>query len=135
MSGPAAESVSLILLVLTLLAAVVRPFGWTEAVTAVPAAALLVLLGVVPVDAAVATLRHIAPTVAFLAAILLLGHLCADAGVFHYLGSTAGRITRGSPRRLLILVVGVAAGVTVTLTLDATVVLLTPVVLVTAGQL
>ena len=49
--------------------------------------------------------------------------------MFDYLGELAGRASRGQPRRLLFLVVVLAAGVTATLTLDATVVLLTPVVL------
>ena len=76
-------------------------------------------------------LREIGPTVGFLAAILVFGHLCAEAGVFDYLGTLAARASGGRPRRLLVLVVALAAVVTATLTLDATVVLLTPVVLAT----
>jgi arsenical pump membrane protein len=45
----------------------------------------------------------------------------------------AGRLSGGSPRQLLRLVFAVASVVTAVLSLDATVVLLTPVVLVTAG--
>jgi arsenical pump membrane protein len=135
LSGAAAESVAVVLLVASLLFAVLRPRDLPEAVVAVPAAGLLVLLGVVSPGQAGDALRQIGPTVGFLAAILVFGHLCAEAGVFAYLGAVAARASRGDPRRLLVLVVALAAGVTATLTLDATVVLLTPIVLATARTL
>jgi arsenical pump membrane protein len=134
-SGASAEVVAVVLLLAALGFAVVRPRGLSEAVVAVPAAALAVLVGVVPARAAGDALRDIGPTVAFLAAILVFGHLCAEAGVFAYLGDRAAQASRGDPRRLLILVVGLAAVVTATLTLDATVVLLTPIVLATTRRL
>jgi arsenical pump membrane protein len=130
-----AEVVALVLLAASLAFAVVRPRGLSEAVVAVPAAALIVALGIVPLHAAGDTLRTIGPTVGFLAAILVFGHLCADAGVFEYLGARAAGSSRGDPARLLALVVALAAAVTATLTLDATVVLLTPVVLTTTARL
>jgi arsenical pump membrane protein len=108
---------------------VVRPRGVTEAAVAVPAAALLVAAGIVPLPAAGAVLARFGPTVLFLAGILLFGHLAAAAGVFRYLGALAARAGRGRPVRLLTVVVAVAAAVTVVLTLDATIVLLTPVIL------
>jgi arsenical pump membrane protein len=134
-TGPGAEVVAVVLLVASLAFAVVRPRGLTEAVVAVPAAGLVVALGIVPLHDAGSTLRAIGPTVGFLAAILVFGHLCAEAGVFSYLGGVAARASHGRPRRLLALVVALAAGVTATLTLDATVVLLTPVVLATTTRL
>jgi arsenical pump membrane protein len=130
-----AEAVAVVLLVLSLVFAVVRPRGLSESVVAVPAAVVVVLLGIVSVDEAGDTLKRIGPTVGFLAAILVFGHLCADAGVFDYLGTRAATLSRGDPRRLLLLVVGLAAAVTATLTLDSTVVLLTPVVLRTVAAL
>jgi arsenical pump membrane protein len=133
--GAAAETLAIVLLVLTLAVAVLRPRGLSEAVVAVPAAVVLVASDVVPWDAATQRLREIGPTVGFLAAILVFGHLCAEAGVFDYLGSLAARASHGSAPRLLALVVAIAAGVTAVLTLDATVVLLTPVVLTTAARL
>lgn len=135
MHGAAAEAAAVVLLVATLAFAVLRPRGLSEAVVAVPAAVLIVLLGVVPLSAVGDTLDRFGPTVGFLAAILLFGHLCAEAGVFDYLGSRAARASGGGARRLLLLVVVLAALVTATLTLDATVVLLTPVVLTTAARL
>ncbi|SHG56086.1 arsenite efflux membrane protein ArsB [Jatrophihabitans endophyticus] len=135
MTGATAEVVAAVLLVLSLGFAVLRPRGITEAAVAVPAAVLVVLLGIVPGHAALDTLRGFGPTVAFLAAILVFGHLCAEAGVFTYLGATAARLSGGDPPRLLGMVVALAAATTATLTLDATVVLLTPVVLATAARL
>jgi arsenical pump membrane protein len=134
-TGALAETVAVPLLVLSLLFAVARPLGLAEALVAAPAAALAVALGIVPLDSARQTLREIGPTVGFLAAILVFGHLCAEAGVFEYLGERAAHASRGVPRRLLALVVALAAVVTATLTLDATVVLLTPVVLATTARL
>lgn len=113
--------------------AVVRPRGLPEAVVAVPAACLVVVVGILPWHSALHELGTLAPTVGFLAAILLLGHLCADEGVFAAAGSLMARAARGSPRRLLGLVFVVGAGVTAVLSLDATVVLLTPVVFATAS--
>ncbi len=135
MHGAAAESIAVVLLVGTLAFAVLRPRGLTEAIAAAPAAALVVALGIVPWHDAVDTIERFGPTVGFLAAILVFGHLCAEAGVFEYLGARAARASRGDPRRLLALIVALAAGVTATLTLDATVVLLTPVVLSTVHRL
>jgi len=134
-SGATAETVAILALVAALAFAVLRPRGLTEALVALPAAALVVGLGVVSVHQAGDALHRIGPTVGFLAAILVFGHLCAEAGVFDYLGAVAARASGGNPRRLLALVVVLAALVTATLTLDATVVLLTPVVLSTVATL
>jgi arsenical pump membrane protein len=134
-SGAGAEALAVLLLFASLAFAVLRPRGLPEALVAVPAAALLVLVDAVPFDAARDRIEEIGPTVGFLAAILVFGHLCAEVGVFRYLGGLAARASGGRPARLLALVVGLAAAVTATLTLDATVVLLTPVVLATTARL
>ena len=73
--------------------------------------------------------RTLAPTLGFLAAVLVLGHLCAREGLFDAAGRLLAGRSGGSARRLLALVFALAAGVTAVLGLDATVVLLTPVVL------
>ena len=135
MHGAPAETIAVAILAASLLVAVARPLGIGEAVVAVPGAALVVGLGLISGHAALDRLRVIGPTVGFLAAILVFGHLCAEAGVFGYLGAVAARSSGGRPRRLLALVVVLAAAVTAVLTLDATVVLLTPVVLSTVRRL
>ncbi|MHA3703511.1 SLC13 family permease [Jatrophihabitans sp. YIM 134969] len=130
-----AEVVGLLVLVVVLAGAIRRPFGLNEAVFGVPAALLVVLVGVVPRDDALDRIGSLTPTVLFLAGILAFGHLCAEEGVFDYLGAVTGRASGGRSRRLLLLTVLLAAAVTTVLTLDATVVLLTPVVLRTVQRL
>jgi len=128
-------AVSLVLLVGVLGFAVVRPRGLPEVVGAVPAALVTVIAGLVPWRDAVRELVDLGPTVGFLAAVLLLAYLADRAGVFRFAGAVAARWSGGSPRRLLGLVFAIAAVVTAALSLDATVVLLTPVVFATASAL
>lgn len=105
---------------------------WSEAMVAVPAAGLLVASGTVQTGEALHEVRGLLPVVGFLAAILLLAGLCDDEGLFRAAGGWAARSSMGDPRHLLGRVFLVAAGTTAILSLDATVVLLTPVVLETA---
>ncbi len=98
---------------------------------AVPAAGLLVAMGAVPMGAALDEIRSLLPVVGFLAAILVLAGLCDDEGLFRAAGGWAARSSMGDPGHLLGRVFLVAAGTTAILSLDATVVLLTPVVLET----
>ena len=136
MTDAPAELLSLLLLAGCLLAAVLRPKRLPEALVAVPAAVLLLGLGVVSRDAAGEELRRLLPVVVFLALILVLAHLADVEGVFTALGARLARAGRRGPGRLLVATTVVAAAVTAALSLDATAVLLTPVVLaasVTAG--
>jgi arsenical pump membrane protein len=134
-TGTAAAVASLILLAATLVFAMVRPRGWPEAVAAVPLAGVALLLGLAPPAEAGQRVVEILPTMGFLAAILLVSHLAAKDGVFSWLGTRLAELCLGRPRRLLVLTFAAAAGVTAILSLDATVVLLTPVVLATAEGL
>ncbi|MHA0289334.1 SLC13 family permease [Mycobacterium sp. C3-094] len=115
--------------------ALLRPHGWPEAVVAVPAAALVIVTGAIDWPGAWAEISELAPVVGFLAAVLVLARLCDDEGLFHATGVLMARATSGGQHRLLLSVFGVSAAVTAILSLDATVVLLTPVVLATARTL
>ncbi|HEY6789079.1 MAG TPA: SLC13 family permease [Trebonia sp.] len=115
--------------------AVIRPRDWPEAVAAVPAAVLVTVTGAIPARDALAEARRLGPVIGFLAAVLVLAQLCADEGLFQAAGTWMARASGGQPRRLLALVFAVAAVTTAVLSLDATVVLLTPVVFATAARL
>ena len=135
LNAAAGETISLIALLALLAWAVTRPRGWPEAVAAVPAAAVLVAARAIPVSAAVAEARRLGPVIGFLAAILVLARLCDDDGLFRACGGWMARTSAGRPRRLLAQVFVTAAVTTAVLSLDATVVLLTPVVFATAAKL
>lgn len=79
-------------------------------------------------------LGTLAQVIAFLVAIMVLAQACADEGVFEVLGGRMARIAGGSSTRLLAWSVGLAAVVTVVLSLDATVVLLTPVLIAASAS-
>lgn len=106
-----------------------------QAPVAVAAAAAVVGTGAVSWQDAVREVNELAPVVGFLAAVLVLARLCDDEGLFHAAGVLMARATSGGQTRFLASVFAIAAMVTAVLSLDATVVLLTPVVLATARML
>ena len=134
-TGAAAEVCALAALAIALGGAVSRPRGLPELIFAAPVTVILVVGQVETIHQAWSAVRSLVPTVTFLALILVFGHLCAEVGVFDYLGSVAASASGGRPGRLLMIVVALAAAVTAVLTLDATVVLLTPVILRTVRRL
>jgi arsenical pump membrane protein len=115
--------------------AVARPRLLSESLVALAGAAVLVATGAAGVHEARHALSELDSTVGFLAALLVLAEGCRREGLFAAIGSLLAARARGSAHRLLALVFAVAAVVTVVLSLDATVVLLTPIVFVTASQL
>jgi arsenical pump membrane protein len=104
-----------------------------EALVGVVTAGVVVLSGSLPFTEVAEQVEPLLPVVAFLAAILVVGGLCAAEGVFAAVGVLLSRLGRHRPRRMLLLVFAAAAVTTAVLSLDATVVLLTPVVAAAAA--
>jgi len=119
----------------TLAVAVARPPWLPEAVTAVVAAVVLIAAGAVSIDRTRQALGDLATTIGFLAALLLVGDGCRREGLFDALGTLMARRSQDSPRRLLALVFIVASSITAAISLDSTIVLLTPVVFATVTRL
>ncbi|RYI80737.1 MAG: arsenic transporter, partial [Acetobacteraceae bacterium] len=107
---------------------ILRPFAWPEYVWAVAGAALLVLLGLLPVAAALAGVARGTDVYLFLIGMMLLAELARQEGLFDWLAARAARLAKGSATRLFTLVFGVGTLVTVFLSNDATAVVLTPAV-------
>ena len=131
----AAEAISVAMLALVLGFAVMRPWGWGEAVAAVPAAILVIAVGAISPHRALVEAERLGPIIGFLAAVLILAQLCQDEGLFRACGDWMARGAAKRPTRLLTRVFIVASVTTAVLSLDATVVLLTPIVFATAARL
>ncbi len=129
------EATAVVVLALSLAAAVTGPRWAPDWAVAVLGALGLVALGVISVAGARHALASFGPTIGFLAALLVLGDGCGRSGLFEALGSAMAIASKGRPKRLLALVFAAAAGTTAVLSLDATIVLLTPIVFATAAGL
>jgi arsenical pump membrane protein len=122
------------LLAAALVAAVTRPRWAPEAGVAAAGALIVIAAGTLPAGPARAVAARLLPVLGFLAAVLVLGMLCERAGLFSAAGERLGQAGAGRPVRLLTGVFGLASVTTAVLSLDTTVVLLTPVVHETASR-
>lgn len=129
------EAAALVVLAACLAAAITRPRWAPDWAVAAVGALLLVAVGVLSLHGARSAVSDLGPTVGFLAALLVLADGCRRAGVFEALGAGMALGARGRPSRLLAMVFLAAAVTTAVLSLDATVVLLTPIVFATAARL
>lgn len=129
------EAVSLVALIAILTAAVARRRWAPDWLVSVAGAAAVVSVGALSVPGLRTELGALGPTVGFLAALLVLADGCRRAGLFDALGGLMATGARQRPPRLLAIVFATAAITTAVLSLDATIVLLTPVVFATAARL
>lgn len=125
---PVLHGVPLVGLVALLVTAYRHPSGRTEALVGILAAGATVTSGLLTGGQVADVLRHLGPVMAFLATILVVADICAQAGVFTAAARRVVALSGGRPAWLLTGVFLLAAAVTTVLSLDATVVLLVPVV-------
>jgi arsenical pump membrane protein len=113
---------------------IVRPFRWPEAIWAVSGAALLLLCGLLPTQAAIHALAKGVDVYLFLIGMMLLSETAREQGLFDWLAATAARHARGSTQRLFLLIYGTGIVTTTFLSNDATAVVLTPAVYAAAQK-
>jgi Na+/H+ antiporter NhaD/arsenite permease-like protein len=90
--------------------------------------------GLLPARSAGDAMHRVLPLLAFLGSVIVLAELTSRAEVFDVVASRLARAGRGSYGVLFVLCVGFASITTVTLNLDTTAVLLTPVMLALANR-
>ncbi|MFI9202295.1 SLC13 family permease [Streptomyces sp. NPDC053048] len=95
---------------------------------------LCLATGLLPAAPAGEAMVRIAPLLAFLGTVIVLAELTSRAGVFDVVAAWVARAGRGSYPVLFVLCVVFASVTTITLNLDTTAVLLTPVMLALAGR-
>lgn len=130
---PPLDVVPVVALLVLLATAYRHPRARTELGVGLAAAAATLATGILDLDEVEATLRHLGPVVLFLVTILVVADVCARAGIFAAAAARIRSASGGSPVRLFTGVFLLAAAVTAVLSLDATVVLLTPVVVAAAA--
>ncbi|HEY6497971.1 MAG TPA: SLC13 family permease, partial [Streptosporangiaceae bacterium] len=135
LTGAPAEALSAVLLAIILVTAVTRPRWLPDSVAAVAGAVIVIAAGVLPLASARSEAGRLLPVVGFLAAVLVLGQLCEAEGLFTAAGARLARWSGRDPVRLLTGTFALASATTAVLSLDTTVVLLTPVVHDTTARL
>ena len=107
---------------------IARPWNLPEFIWAAAGAALLVALNLLPWLEALAAAGKGTDVYFFLAGMMLLAEVARKEGLFDWLAAQAVRYSRGSAKRLFLIVYIVGTIVTVLLSNDATAVVLTPAV-------
>jgi arsenical pump membrane protein len=107
---------------------IARPWNLPEFIWAVAGAVLLVLLDLLPWQDALAAAGKGMDVYFFLIGMMLLAAVARKEGLFDWLAAQAAQYSRGSAKRLFLIVYIVGTIVTVFLSNDATAVVLTPAV-------
>ena len=129
-----APSVALILSIaivtVGILLMLIRPRNIPEVYWVGSAAIALVVLGLMPISAALRAVGKGSDVYLFLTGMMLLSELAREHGVFDWMASLAMRSARGSCSRLFFLIYAAGTLVTIFMSNDATAVVLTPAILV-----
>lgn len=112
-----------------------RPKGLSEVWFTTGGAGLLLALGYLHAADVSAVLGQTAPTLAFLAGMLVVAFVADRAGVFQLLADRMARRSGGSPVKLYVLLFLLGSATTIFFSLDTTAVTLTPIVLAIAARL
>src|SRR5579871_4866223 len=116
------------IILVAIICIIIRPFHLSEAIWAVAGAALLVILGLLPLGDALSGIRKGIDVYLFLTGMMVIAELARREGLFDWMAALAVEHARGSPQRLFLLVYIVGTLVTVLLSNDATAIVLTPAV-------
>jgi arsenical pump membrane protein len=123
-----ATACSLAVLAVLLLCIVRPPRGLPEVAFAAPAAGIVLVTGLERWSSAREVVRTLGPTLAFVAGVFVLAEVADAVGLFERAGHWLEPLARRGERPLVVGVALVALLTTTVLSLDATVVLFTPVV-------
>lgn len=113
---------------------IARPFGWPEAIWAASGAALLLVLGLLPMHLALDAIGKGGDVYLFLTGMMLLSETARREGLFDWAAVLVVNHARGSPRRLFALVYLTGIVTTAILSNDATAIVLTPAVFAAARK-
>ncbi|PMS37758.1 arsenite efflux membrane protein ArsB [Trinickia symbiotica] len=111
---------------------VMRPFRLPEAIWALLGALTLCLSGALPWADALRAAGKGTDVYLFLTGMMIVAELAGREGLFDYMAALAARRAAGSAKRLFFLLYGVGTVVTITMSNDATAVVLTPAVVAVA---
>ncbi|MGI8483489.1 MAG: SLC13 family permease [Thermomicrobiales bacterium] len=118
----------LLIVAATLALMLVRPRGVTEVWVSAAGALAILAIRVVPTDAIPHVIGETSDVLLFLAGMMLLTGIAERAGVFEVLAEGCVRLARERGRVLFINLFVLGALVTATLSLDVTIIMLTPIV-------
>jgi arsenical pump membrane protein len=113
---------------------IARPWRLTEATAALLGASAMVLMGLVSPSGAASDVAGHWNVLLFFVGLTGAAAVAERSGLFDALAGTSARLSGGSPRRLLVAVVGAGAIVAAVLSNDAAALVLTPVVYVLVAR-
>jgi arsenical pump membrane protein len=128
-------AVALLILVVTLLLVLVRPRGLPAALPAAIGGAIVLALRLVSLHEAWEIVRFAQDALVFLIGMMIVSAVVERAEFFEWCATLAARAGRGSVRRLYLFIFLIGTLITATLSLDATAIVLTPIVYAMAIRL